>query len=124
MGALSKLRVSRDYDLASGSDSILVSYALALVSWPSGDVAPVPLARLLGQQGQHKVIEFLRTSVRLCEAAQVALCTAGIPRAYGDPKQRGRRAYAQFVGQHKDCKLIVIVRSCLGMVDVFFCHKE
>ena len=83
-----------------------------------------PQARLLGQQGQHKATEFLRTSVRRCEAAQAALCTAGFPRAYGDPKLRGRRAYAHSVGQLKDRKLIDFVRSCLEMVDVFFVTKS
>ena len=124
MGALQKLRVARDYDLTSSADSAFVPYDSAVVSWPSGEIPVVALSELLGTGGQHEVIYVLRTHVRRRDAAGDALRAAGLRQAYGDPKLRGRRAYARFVRELWDRKHAVFASSCSETVEVFLVSKS
>lgn len=95
-GALAALRVSDGYG-GMPVPSALGSFDPELVSLPSGEVQPVSLSSLIGENGQNAVEEFIRSHVRSSGEAATHLQVEGPDQTYSDPKFRNKATYAGFV---------------------------
>ena len=122
--ALDALRVSEGYEELPTS-STLGSYNPEAVSLPAGEVFPIDLAGLWGDDGRDVVQNFIDEQLLDENAALSSIECLGPARVYEDPKLRSRSAYAGFIKRLASLGLVDFSTvAAKEEVGIFFVKKK
>ena len=122
--ALDALRVSEGYEELPTS-STRGSYNPEAVSLPAGEVFPIDLAGLWGDDGRDVVQNFIDEQLLDENAALSSIECLGPARVYEDPKLRSRSAYAGFIKRLASLGLVDFSTvAAKEEVGIFFVKKK
>ena len=92
---------------------------------PSGLLEPVPLATLMGAEGQTAVQQFISSSVLPKNAARAKMAECEVKQAYMDPQLReDPRTYGRLLSRLHRCGMVEWRRSGVARVGLFAVQKK